>query len=92
MAKHILEPAGDYVLVVDGSDTVVVDGIELPSNVRQKEMLFGTVVFVGPEAAKTHPEDQICYGPYAGKSVVMNGIEFRILRQGQIEAYLRVTQ
>lgn len=92
MPKHTLEPAGDYVLVVDSPTEVVLDGITLPENVRQKEMVFGTVVFVGPDALRTKAEDQIAYGPYAGKSVVMNGTEFRILRQGQIELYIRNTQ
>lgn len=93
MANKTLEPSGDYVLVIDGSNEVVVDGITLPENVRQKEMVFGTVVFVGPDARdRTKPEDQIYYGPYAGKSVVLNGIEFRSMRQGQIEGYVRSTQ
>ena len=91
MAKHFLEPAGDYVLVVDSPREITLDGIELPGNVRQQEMAFGVVVFVGPRALATKPEDQICYGPYAGKSVVVNGTEFRLLREGQIELYIRKT-
>lgn len=89
MADSELQPAGDHLLVVDMPRSAVIDGIELPANMRQQEMVFGTVVFVGPEALNTKPEDRVCYGPYAGKTVVMEGVEFRIIRQGQIEAYVR---
>ncbi len=89
MSKNYIEPATDQVLVVDSPRETTLDGIELPGNVRQQEMCFGTVVFVGPQAAATKPEDTVCYGPYAGKNVVIDGIEFRLLREGQIEAYVR---
>ena len=93
MANEYLEPAGDYVAVIDQTGDVVIDGITMPDNTRSKEMIFGTVVFVGPDATKlTEPEDVVCYGPYAGKTVVVNGHQFRILRQGQIEFYLRKSQ
>jgi co-chaperonin GroES (HSP10) len=92
MSKTYIEPATDQLLVVDSPREVSIDGIELPGNVRQQEMCFGTVVFVGPLATATKPEDLVCYGPYAGKNVVIDGIEFRLLREGQIEAYIRKTQ
>jgi chaperonin GroES len=92
MSKTFLEPASDYLLVVDSPRETTIDGISLPDNIKQQEMVFGTVIFVGPEALKTQPEDRICYGPYAGKNVVLDGIEFRIIRQGQIEAYIRKSQ
>ena len=92
MSKSYLEPATDHLLVVDSPHETTLDGITLPDNIRQQEMVFGTVVFVGPEAPQTKPEDLVCYGPYAGKNVVMNGTEFRLLRQGQIEAYIRKSQ
>lgn len=89
MSKTFLEPAGDHCLVVDMPQETVIEGITMPDNERQKEMVFGTVVFAGPLALKTHSEDRICYGPYAGKTVVLEGIEFRIIKEGQIEAYVR---
>jgi co-chaperonin GroES (HSP10) len=92
MSKTYIEPATDQLLVVDSPREVSIDGIELPGNVRQQEMCFGTVVFVGPKTTATKPEDLVCYGPYAGKNVVIDGIEFRLLREGQIEAYIRKTQ
>jgi len=87
--KTIFEPAGGHILVVDSPRTTEIAGIELPGNVRSQEMAFGTVVFCGPDAKHTKPEDRICYGPYAGKNVVIDGIEFRVLIEEQIEGYIR---
>jgi co-chaperonin GroES (HSP10) len=85
MSKSYLEPASDHVIVVDSPRETTIDGISLPDNMKQQEMVFGTVIFVGPDASKTMIEDRVCYGPYAGKTVVIDGVEFRIIRQGQIE-------
>lgn len=92
MSKSYLEPANDHLLIADSPRETTLDGIELPGNIRQQEMCFGTVIFVGPQATATHPEDQVCYGPYAGKNVIIDGIEFRLLREGQIEGYIRKSQ
>ena len=88
--SSILEPANDLVLVVDLPKGTTIDGIDLRENIKQQEMVFGTVVFVGPQVTEyTKPTDRVCYGPYAGKTVVLDGVEFRLLREGQIEAYVR---
>ena len=92
MPKSFLEPANDHLLVVDSVRETTIDGITMPENQRQQEMVFGTVVFVGPKATETKQEDRVCYGPYAGKTVVLDGFEFRLLREGQIEAYVRVKE
>jgi co-chaperonin GroES (HSP10) len=89
MSKTYLEPATDHILVVDGSQVTTIDGIDMPDNAKQKDMLAGSVVFIGPDARHTQLADTVLYGPYAGKSVVVDGMEFRLLREGQIEAYLR---
>lgn len=85
MPKSRLEPMGDHLLVVDADRSVTIDGITLPDNVRQQEMVFGYVVAVGPECATIVEKATICYGPYAGKMVAVDGIEFRLLRAGQVE-------
>ena len=92
MPNHYLEPANDHVLVVDMPQETTLDGIDLPPNERQKDMLLGTVIYSGPLATETKPEDRIYYGPYAGKIIIFEGIAFRILRQGQIELYVRKSQ
>lgn len=89
MSKTILEPANIHVLAVDLPRTTSIDGIEMPDNERQQDMVFGVVVAAGPLATETKAEDRICYGPYAGKNVILDGVVFRLLLQGQIEGYLR---
>jgi chaperonin GroES len=90
MPKHFIEPATDHVVVVDLPRETVINDIEMPDNVKQQDMVAGLVVFVGPACTPlTKAEDQVLYGPYAGKNIVIEGQEFRILREGQIELYLR---
>ena len=91
MPKHTLEPGKHHVLVVDRDRKQVIDGIELPDNVKQQEMVFGYVIAVGPDCEDAKPQDTVCYGPYAGKNVVLDGVEFRIMLEDSIEAWVRVT-
>ena len=92
MPKNVLQPANDFVMVVDGARETTLDGISLPDNVRQQEMVFGAVVFIGPLVNNTKIFDRVIYGPYAGKTIVMDGVEYRLLREGQIEAYIRTVE
>lgn len=93
MPETYLEPAGDHIIVVDVDRKQTIDGIELPDNVRQQDMVYGYVVSVGPLACtNVKPKETICYGPYAGKNVNLDGVQFRILREGQIEAWIRTKQ
>lgn len=89
MAKTIV-PAGDHVIIIEnlGRETVI-DGITMPENERQQEMAFGCVVFKGPKAFDTQVQDLVMFGPYAGKNAVIDGVQYRIMREGQIEAYLK---
>jgi co-chaperonin GroES (HSP10) len=90
MAKTFIEPAGDHVLVIDQIAGVAIGGIELPDNVREKDMVYGAVIAVGPLAKElTKAKDIIAYGPYAGKPAVLNGVQYRLMRNGVIEAYIR---
>ena len=89
MSKTVIEPASDFVLVIDNKQDTTISGITLPDNVKQQEMVFGTVIFVGPGMVNTKVQDRVCYGPYAGKNVVLEGIEFRLMLEEQIEAYVR---
>lgn len=85
-----LQPAGDMVLVQDLAQGSKIADIELPDNQRQPDMIFGVVLAIGKKVSEeTVPGDSICYGPYAGKLVIIGGVESRLLREGQIEGYLR---
>ena len=92
MSKTFIDPATDHVIVVDGARETLIGDITMPDNEKQQEMVVGSVVFVGPDALRTHPADTVIYGPYAGKNIVVNGMEFRLMRQGQIEGYIRKSQ
>lgn len=91
MAENYLEPAGDHLLVIDSVVDTSIDGISLPDNIKQQEMVYGTVIAVGPKCNKeiTHAQDTVCYGPFAGKKVVLNSTEFRSICEEHIEAYIR---
>lgn len=91
MSNTVLQPRGDFLLAIDVPRTTTLDGIELPDNMRQQEMCFGYVVLVGPRCEDLKPQDQIAYGPYAGKTVVLEGVQFRLLRDGQVEGKLEQT-
>ena len=89
MAKFI-EPAQDRILVIDNARLTTIDDIELPGNVREKDMAYGTVVSVGPlSQERVKPREIVLYGPYAGKMVAIEGVEFRILREDAIEGWVR---
>lgn len=94
MAETFLEPAGDHILVIDSLADTTIEGISMPDNIKQQEMVYGTVIAVGPKcnAQYTHAKDVVCYGPYAGKRVVLNGTEFRSITEEHIEAYIRRTR
>lgn len=89
MFSKLFQPANDHILVVDDPLETIIDGIEIPGIAKEKQMFTGTVIFVGPQATATKSEDKVMYGPYAGKPVVIDGIEFRVLKEAQIEGYLR---
>lgn len=88
MAK-VLKPANDFVIVADAKRDTYIDGIEMPENMKQQEMATGMVVAVGRlVSSETKVKAIVCYGPYAGKTVVIDGMELRLLREGQIEGYI----
>ena len=89
MSSNYIEPATNHVLVIDGSRETTIDGISLPDIVKQQDMLFGMVIFVGPKCESTKVQDKVCYGPYAGKHIQIEGGEFRLLVEDHIEAYIR---
>lgn len=90
MSNNYIEPATDHVIVAELPRETVIDGIIMPDNEKQQEMVYGSVVYVGPACTPlTNVGDNVCYGPYAGKHVIIGGMQFRLMREGQIELYLR---
>ena len=98
MAEMEFVPLGDCILVKDNDEAKVIDGIELPPNTREKEMVFGMVITAsrkfetwagGTCYSEFPPGTIVCYGPYAGKTIVLGGTELRMVREGQLEGYMR---
>lgn len=92
MSDYVFEPAGDHILVLDSPSAATIGGIQMPDNVKEQEMVAGRVIFIGPEVHQsyTHIQDQVFYGPYAGKTIIVDGVQFRLIREGQIEGYVRL--
>lgn len=89
--KTVLEPSRGMVLIADRLDQKTeISGVELPDNVRSREMVWGYVISVGADCPDTEPQQLVAYGPYAGKTVVLNGVELRLMKEGQIEARTKV--
>ncbi len=87
MATHRITPFTDHILVFDLDRAMTtIDGIELPENVRQQDMMYGRVIAAGPLCQAVHPDDTIAYGPYAGKLISLDGVALKIMREGQAEA------
>lgn len=88
--KFFIQPKLDHVLVADQHRETTIDGIILPDNVRAQEMTFGLIIEKGVTVTPdTEIGDIVVYGPYAGKTIAIDGVEFRLLREGQIEGTLR---
>jgi co-chaperonin GroES (HSP10) len=92
MSKNYFDPATDHIIIAELPRETIIDGIVMPDNEKQQEMVYGTVVLVGPDAHRTNTADTVAYGPYAGKHIIVDGMQFRLLREGQIEGYLRKAQ
>jgi chaperonin GroES len=87
-----LRPLGDRVLVrrVEGDEKV--RGIIIPDTAKEKPQ-EGKVIAVGPgardESGKVEPPDvkagdRVLFGKYAGMDVEIDGVEYLVLREGDI--------
>src|SRR5258708_34669429 len=88
MSKEFV-PFGTYVLCHDMEQTATIDGIDLPDNVREKEMVFGVVIAPGGKCEYAKKGNVVAYGPYAGKMIQISGVEFRIVPEGAIEGVIQ---
>jgi len=86
MPTHRVEPFADYIIVLDMERKMTIDGIELPENMKQQDMVFGRVISTGIGCLHIHADETIAYGPYAGKIIAFDGVPLRIMREGMAEA------
>ena len=97
MAKLNLRPLDDRVVVEPmEAEAVTSGGIVLPDSAKEKPQR-GRVVAVGPGklldsgsrgALSVAVGDQVIFGKYGGSEVEVDGVEYKILREGDILAKL----
>jgi chaperonin GroES len=97
MAKLNLRPLDDRVVVEPmEAEAVTSGGIVLPDSAQEKPQR-GRVVAVGPGklldsgsrgALSVAVGDQVIFGKYGGSEVEVDGVEYKILREGDILAKL----
>jgi chaperonin GroES len=88
-----LKPLDDRVVVKPKeAEEKTAGGIVLPDTAKEKP-LMGKVVSVGPGKQLDNGEraemgvkknDQVLYGKYSGSDVEIDGVEYKILREGEI--------
>lgn len=75
-------PSGDRVLVSVIEQERMLEGVLLPDSAKE-DMQAGLVVAVGE--SKFKPGDRVLFGPWAGKHIQLEGVPFRVMREGEID-------
>ena len=93
MAKNNLkiQPRGKYVLVeVDKEESrVSKSGLVTPANVEQERKSIGTVVGAGDQINDIKKGDRVIFGTYAGDPVKMDGVEYKLLLDEDVLAFIK---
>jgi len=90
MAKVNINPLDDRVLVAPmEAETTTASGIIIPDNAKEKPQK-GTVVAVGPGTKDVEVTvkvgDIVLYGKYSGTELKYEGVDYLMMRQGDILA------
>ena len=90
MSKVNIKPLADRVLVqAEAAEETTASGIIIPDTAKEKPMR-GKIIAVGsgtkkqPMTVKTG--DTVLYGKYAGTEIVVNDVEYLIMRESDIFA------
>ena len=79
------------VLKVDNAEQTTASGIVLSAAAQEKPQ-FANVVAVGPGTSEIKMEvkegDTVLYGKYSGQELVIDGVEYLIMRQSDILAII----
>jgi co-chaperonin GroES (HSP10) len=81
MSKFI--PGSDRVLITVVEQDKMLDGILLPDSSKE-DMQAGVVLVVGPKVTQWVERDQVIFGPHAGMNIQIEGVPFRVMREGEI--------
>ena len=85
-----IKPLSDRVLVLpNAAEEKTAGGLFIPDTAKEKP-LAGKVVAVGPGTKDIKMEvkegDTVLYGKYSGQELVIDGVEYLIMRQSDILA------
>lgn len=76
-------PCGDRILISVRDQERILEGVLLPDSSKE-DMQAGVVMAVG-SSQELHEGDMVFFGPWAGKSIQIEGIPFRVMREGEID-------
>ena len=87
-----VKPLSDRVLVKPNpAEETTAAGLIIPDTAKEKP-LAGKVVAAGPGTAEVKMEvkvgDEVLYGKYSGQELTIDGVEYLIMRQGDILAII----
>ena len=87
-----VKPLSDRVLVLPNpAEEKTVGGLYIPDTAKEKP-LSGKVVAVGPGTKDVTMEvkegDTVLYGKYAGQELVVDGVEYLMMRQSDLLAVI----
>ena len=88
----MVKPLSDRVLILPNpAEEKTAGGLYIPDTAKEKP-LAGKVVAVGPGTKDVKMEvkegDEVLYGKYSGQELTIDGVEYLIMRQGDILAIL----
>jgi len=92
MSKINIKPLADRVLVKPiEAETTTASGLIIPDSAKEKQQ-EGTVIAIG-NGTKDEPMtvkvgDTVLFGKYAGTELVLEGIEYLIMREADILAII----
>lgn len=79
------KPSDGRVLVSVIDQERMIEGIELPDSAKEDAQV-GKVIAVGESQGQQYDEgDIVLFGPWAGKNIQLEGIPFRVMREGEID-------
>ena len=90
MSKVNIKPLADRVLVqAEAAEETTASGIIIPDTAKEKPMR-GKIIAVGSGTKKqpmtVKAGDTVLYGKYAGTEIVINDVEYLIMRESDIFA------
>ncbi len=88
----MVKPLSDRVLILPNpAEEKTAGGLYIPDTAKEKP-LAGKVVAVGPGTKEVTMEvkegDEVLYGKYSGQEIQIDGVEYLIMRQGDILAII----